>query len=172
MYRPNQLFLVSTLVFAGVVSACEGDYSRGPRNGIADATALSALSSAQASAMCREFDEYRMQIAGGVDRIGCTVAALMFGGTGASCEKYRSGCMPAAEPAANCDNPVEQSPLLRCTLSVGEHRACLDALLQETESIEEATTCASNYADVPNYTALQPEACRVVRDKCPELLAD
>lgn len=178
MYRRN-LLLVSTLAFTGLISACEDDYSRGPKNGVPDASLLSGLSTAQVAVLCKEFDGYTAQYSRVIDHIGCTVAALMFGGKGAACEKYRSECLPPAPmpaatpmPAANCDTPAAQAPLLRCPLRVGEYRACLDALLEEAQSIDEAATCESNAADVPNYTALSPESCQVVRDKCPELLPD
>ncbi len=172
MYRFTSLSFASFVALSSLTTACDDDQSRGPRNGVADGIALSALSDSQAATLCGEFDGYRRQIARATDRIGCTVAALTFGGMGPSCEGYRADCLPPEEPAANCQNPAEQGPLLRCSLSVGEYRACLDAWLMDIEAIDEATTCESNRADVPNYTALRPAPCEIVQANCPELLAD
>ena len=168
MYRRN-LLLVSTLAFTGLISACEDDYSRGPKNGVPDASLLSGLSTAQV-AVFPQFDGYTAQYSRVIDHIGCTVAALMFGGKGAACEKYRSECLPPAPmpaatpmPAANCDTPAAQAPLwlpLRVGVPGLPRRVARRSAIDD-----EAATCQSNAADVPNYTALSAESCQVVRDK-------
>lgn len=165
--------VLTTLLSAGLLlcSSCGNDESEG--SGVADSTALTALTDSEARALCHDWEkEYKDGLPS--EQAFCTAFAGDADLSSDICEANLQLCLEEEEYAAEkaddweCDltSAEEFAGEEPCTATVGEWRACVDAQLKRFKSLAQRASCddPSSFEDAWE----EPPECDVILRKCPD----
>ena len=152
--------LAAIAVTALLAAGCEEDEQKG----VSDGRRISELSAADFNSLCEENRRLAPRISAAFEAIDCTSDLL----GEPTCKAEREACIAEdaeldPEDVGSCD---ASGPTFECPdLTVGELRACTEAMIRTLEQLADAFTCDTRVEPTP----VDPPACTKLELKCPEL---
>jgi hypothetical protein len=156
--------------------ACGGDDDDGS-SGVSNSTNVKDLTQAQVDALCMEVAEKYEPVSEDLKGLSCTFTGILAGQTGGgSCEEARMACLDKPDEETE-EEDCTMAMAKDCDLTVGEYRACLDAAAKQAKDLAGSISCESTLQELQELQGsgsgmTTPDECKVVEDKCPELMAD
>lgn len=164
------------------LAAC-GDDDRSGSGGHTNVPAhksIGELTDEEATSLCKATEAaYKRKVSAQDQKnFTCTMVGVMFGGMMggedpvAGCEMYRTQCLESdeefeeeAEDSCELDARAES-----CEVTVAEYQACINARVDAIGQL--ASTISCEMATDPEGIMDEPQACKVLEEKCPELFED
>lgn len=153
-------------------------------SGVADDKVANQLTDQEAQKVCESVGKAADALAGGAEaqKATCGFAAYAAvsavtseqqGGTAEDCKAVYDQCLkspPDTSGAGECSSPPDS-----CTATVGEIEKCFtDTLAQFKDFLASLPGCddVGKEVDIPSTELPSPASCKVVEEKCPEVLSD
>jgi hypothetical protein len=148
----------------------DGGDDTGDDGGPDSTTALSELSTAEATELCESLNVTLDDALLSLQTVTCYLGGLAIG---KDCEGYVDDCLaeePVDEAPITCDlsSPAELPPCA-ADVTVGDLTDCFDGLFDVWGALADEITCDSVPEDFDDEIAVLPEACEVLLDLCPDL---
>ena len=147
----------------------DGGDDAGDDGGPDESTALSELSTAEATELCEALNVTLDDALLSLQTVTCYLGGLAM----KDCEGYVDGCLakePVGEAPIECNlsSPAEL-PECAADVTVGDLTDCFDGLFDVWGALADEITCDSVPEDFDEEIAVLPEACEMLLDLCPDL---
>jgi hypothetical protein len=179
------------LVGLGLGLGCGGDGDgAGASSGVTPSAQLGKLDTTQARQLCEwassQVDESSFEP---TKQQACTLFGISFTDNPTDCRAFADACVQAPdendgiseeeeeeleEEEDDCATAMVDAELMGCTATVSEYEACVRAAVDAIERVFASLSCEqAGMSDLEGDVAAQePEACKALEAKCPDVFQD